>query len=712
MSENFLSAELQAQNQRRADEATRRLVEMLTPGRQVGDLMKLDYNGATVLIHDHFRREVGGVPLGAFLVSTRLLQSADAGIDPTGEDTALLLLRVTGTTSLPDGVIADNMRYQGAKRSLHTEHTWDAQGKTDQWALNELRYSALTCRVLGTFLMRQNVSGDWAPIFGADLANFYSGMGMKVHKPSPALLEFIVNYVRPSAANQEVTQRMIRVGRVRYAASERVGDDTGQTPVKLDPHDLIARRTALFGMSRTGKSNTTKIVASSVFRLRGAPVPIRIGQLIIDPNGEYANENSQDAGSLKRVAGTAGAQQGDVVTYGLNRHPNDLDRRIIKLNFLGVEPTSWANRAQVVAAMTPLIMGKEIIDSAFARFDRRYMSAFASVSFEVPSDWEDAATGRSVQTRYRRKVTAYRALLVRCGFSSAANMTRANLDGLTNADLRNALQTEQDYAHASAVFGANQPVSWDQAFEAFRLLGLAIKEKSDAYSNFNRAYQARANSDGRSWHDQDLEAILSFMDQRGGLAELGRLAEQHSPDTNTDYADDIVADLRRGRLVIVDQSTGDPELNKAAAERLMLRVFNRQKDDFVNPQRNATGEIVAPPDVLVYVEEAHNLLPAKSDDLTNVWSRTAKEGSKFRIGLVYATQEPSSIQANILKNTDNWFIAHLNNSDELREIAKYYDFGDFRDQILTVPEPGFLRMRTLSNAYVIPVQIDPFQVEG
>ena len=68
----------------------------------------------------------------------------------------------------------------------------------------------------------------------------------------------------------------------------------------LNAIDFLARRTGVFGMTRTGKSNTVKQLVSVVMRT-SAQCGLKIGQIIYDLNGEYANANQQDKGSIAEV---------------------------------------------------------------------------------------------------------------------------------------------------------------------------------------------------------------------------------------------------------------------------------------------------------------------------------------------------------------------------------------------------------------------------
>jgi DNA helicase HerA-like ATPase len=117
----------------------------------------------------------------------------------------------------------------------------------------------------------------------------------------------------------------------------------------------------------------------------------------------------------------------------------------------------------------------------------------------------------------------------------------------------------------------------------------------------------------------------------------------------------------------------------------------------------------------VFLEEAHVLLERDkfklADTQRDPYVRLAKEAAKFRIGMVYATQEIKSVEERILDNTANWVVAHLNSHKEIKELSHRYDFERFGDQILYAEDRGFVRLKTLSSPYVIPIQVRLFDAE-
>jgi hypothetical protein len=676
--------------------------KLIQKEQYVGELFSINYESAKVQIHDNERKKVGGIPSLSFLVATRIDPENDE-INFKSEDASFILLRVMDAAQLPNSAEAERIRVETAQRvSGETDKNWDEEGVMDTKTKVYLGYAGIQCRIIGTFFLEEkenNGNGHLYLKFGSDISNFYPNRGLKVYKPNGKALEIIVNYTDPSNLEEHLekygTTAKVKLGHIRYASTNRKFQNIDDVPVYIYPADLLSQKSALFGMTRTGKSNTTKIIAKSVYELRyptnETDKSLRIGQLIFDPNGEYANENVQDNNNaLKNIWQLRKnvQKENEVVTYGISPHPNDPDRKLMLINFYTEQN---------------LQIGKEIIDNLFSQDDPIYLRNFAQVIFESPDPQDRSAT-----TRYNRRVLAYRAILYRAGFTPPTNIT-PNTNRLFNTRLIEALQNYQGedetiYHSAATVFSSRNP-TWGQIADAFEALEKFIRGgRHTGYTAFENWYvNERPNASGERWADEEFKKLLGIFQYPNGIRRIGKAVNQHTPSTSTDYADDIYNDLINGKLVIVDQSSGDPELNESSAKRLMKKIFEENKKKFTS------GE--TPPDIIIYVEEAHNILPPdKEKDLKDIWVRTAKEGAKLRIGLVYATQEVSSIQKNILKNTANWFIAHLNNTDETKELCKYYDFVDFELSIRRAQDKGFLRVKTLSNPFVIPVQVDKFDV--
>ena len=653
---------------------------LLQQEQYVGEVFSIGYELAKVMIHDHARRKVGGIPSLSFLIASRISPDVPA-VKFKEEDSSAILLRVMDAAALPESAMAERVRAETAQQvSGETDKHWDSAEAMDADTRHRLGYAGIECRILGTFFLEQeNERLVWR--FGSDISNYYPNRGLKVFKPIGLALKTIVNFVRSSDLADMRNKTPVPFGVVRYASTNRKYQGADDVAVNIYPADLLSQKSAVFGMTRSGKSNAIKIITQSVYDLRRKEAgddSIRIGQVIFDPNGEYANENVQDEGALKNIWKRLSQveKENEVVTYGIVRHPNDEDRQLMCLNFFMDDN---------------LQIGKEIINSALAEeTGTKYLSNFRDVAFEKPSDDD-----RSAKTRYDRRVLCYRALLHKADYAVPVDITPQTRK-LFKADLLKAMKGSASESCATIL--SKPSPTWAEIAAACEMLRGFLN--TDEFKKFDRDYIG--NSSTGSWADEGLKKILEMFAYPNGSRLLGRAKIFHASDTQSDYAEDIYNHLKDGKLVIIDQSTGDPITNKKSADRVMWKIFQRNMDAF--------REASTPPDILVYIEEAHNQLPSDKDsDLSNVWVRAAKEGAKFRIGMVYSTQEVSAIQRNILKNTANWFIGHLNNTDETKELRKYYDFADFEKSILRAQDRGFLRVKTLSNPFVVPVQANKFE---
>lgn len=656
-------------------------------GLLVGRPFKLEYATARLATPDAWKHRAGGIPQGCFLLA---FYDHDHTEDGAAE---AVLLRVLRPTPLPsdNDIVASMVEYY--KDNIRTGET--ARSQLDTFTRYEFSFSGLECSILGSFYHDRN--GDLC--FGADLENFYSPHNYSVVKPGPAELERIVNYREAGATGRPCD---IRVGKVRYSSSRRFQErQMDQVPVYVNAQDFAGKRTALFGMTRTGKSNSLKkIIQAMVEMSTHAPDRLPalsqrmeiedpftdeghprypIGQIIFDINGEYANPNLQDRGTA-----ISDMYQDQTVRYSTIPKPGF---RVLKVNFY-----------------REITTGFELIRNfdAIAGDNTRFVSNFRTVDLEKPADQTD----RSAMTRHARRVAVYKACLHAAGFSAPANY---RVEFEANRNVREAVgdfQVENVNAQRGVITATlDQAVNWWT-----RLWEIYNTDPNECFKNYKK-------ENDREWAEDDLKALLVMLTRRrnpgagspdcSGFRILRPLTDFHTAVEQDAFETDILTQLRAGRIVIVDLSIGSPDVQALFSERICQHVFSDAMQRFTQAAPNNF--------IQFYFEEAHNLFPKKEDkDLSQIYNRLAKEGAKLHLGLVYATQEVSSISSNILKNTQNWLVSHLNNEDEIRELKKYYDFSDFAEALLRfsqATDKGFARMKTYSSPFVVPVQIDRFPPE-
>jgi hypothetical protein len=621
--------------------------------RFVGYVLELGFDSAKIITSDPYKVAVGGIPRGSFLIMTP--------INAQAAPPHFTLLRVTGVSPTPLSNQVQQTYFELHKKSMP---------ELDVWTQSELQWGALDCDVLGMFYADPRDMQRLA--FSGDVNNVVSAHRYKVFAPDDTLLRLIVN-------GTVKNEHRVTIGTLRTMECGLFSDGgISDIPVDISMRDFKGYRTAMFGKTRLGKSNVVKLIAQGM--LDATLQDKSVGQLVFDINGEYANDNPQDGNRSLRSANSERC-----VVYALTERAGTPSLPL-RLNFFE-QPDSTIG-----------ILG------AMLRQDNRssgYIASFASVG--LPDIATVGGMPQDEKTRPVRKILMYWAILHKAGYESDI----ARLRGL-GVTVPRATLFDPHFANDLRT-AAYEAVTGDVPPAAPRTLDALVAEL-EVIAEFRRQQPQHASlgpgrSSGRPVFDPDDGALLDFLAPgpgRAGPTMVRPYRLFHSPRAGA-FVAEILEHLDKGMTVILDLGNATDEIRRYFADMLSRAVFSHQETKFVE---NRLGNQY----VQLFFEEAHNLFPPDNKDLTGVYARFAKEGAKFHIGMVYSTQSPSTINKELLAQTENFFVGHLSSQDEARSLARVQvAFSGVEDDILRAKTPGYMRMLTMSHRFVVPMQAFRFE---
>jgi len=631
----------------RAIELAKKYDEM----RFVGYVLEIGYDTVTIITSDPFKIAVGGVPRNSLLIMV-----------PFNYDTLpphFTLLRVLESAPTPLSKEVQQTYFELQKKSMP---------ELDIFTQSELQWGALKTLVLGMFYPHPEKLDEVE--FSGDINNFVSAHKYLVYAPDEKLLELITNSMVPK--ENRFALGYLRLTECRLPLPNK---PLPKVAVFVSTKDFLGTRTAMFGKTRLGKSNVVKLIAQSI--IETTKEYNNVGQLIFDINGEYANDNPQDNSKSLRSA-----YPNRCVVYAITKK-RSTPSKPLKINFYEHPEKS-----------------KQIIGSLLKQDGRvsGYIESFISVDLPALEEIKNIKPGGD-RVRMIRKIQIYWAILKKAGYiADEENLLSIAPTGKTASRFNPGFS--DDLRRKAYAFAGLKEIP-----SSLYSLNMLVKELEiiNRFRRANPSHQTLSTKSGHSLFDPDDIALLEFFDPisgRSGTALIQPYRIYHDPNAG-DFINEIINYLDESKTVILDLGNANPEVMNYFSDELSLAVFRHQVDKFSN---NRLGFHY----IQLYFEEAHNLFP-QSGDVTTIYSRLAKEGSKYHIGMVYSTQSPTTVSKDLLAQTENFFVAHLASQDDVNMLAKVnIAYESLKYDILKAKTVGYIRMLTRSHRFVISIQAKMF----
>jgi hypothetical protein len=653
--------------------------------RLVGLLLKLDFAESHIVTCDPWKRTCGGVPRGSFV----LFRIDPRAVDPDDSDLCnrLMIARITDAVPTP---VEGNIQ-----QTLFQVHKLQAQ--LDPLTNKDLQWGALKASIVGTYY--DDEKGEIA--FGNDVDMFLSAFAYAAYAPTDRDVHTLINaFVDRS--------RAAKIGRLRY--TETLPRKVSQpVAIEIDPKDIVgepnaAQRLANFGKTRFGKSNSTKIIARAIF-----DSGLNVAQVFFDPSGEYTYPTDQDGGTSLYALYNRRA-----VRYALAPKPLREDEK--KLGLSAPQPLA-------INFFEFPDVGHELIVSLWATENDA-----PPLYLRPVLDWAPGTAPRpgnsSAVNHYWRTMGMWYAVLHRASFAVPNNITapidfpgpvkqslllnvpgvRTTTTGDFDTDGQPVTVLPAIYQHVYRLWQQDQAQSGASGSRRRTTSQPPTSGSASGPSALNFPSSTRT---GEPYFNEAETALLRILGDNtiGGARYIRPFNKYHNTRGRSIFSE-VATHIENGTSVFIDMSQANEIVRNNLVDRICRAIYKLQNQRFVSEE--GVGERF----VMLHFEEAHRLFRSDDKDMNSIYNLLAKEGAKLNIAMVYSTQSMTTMSPDLIKNTDNFLIAHLDDDREAREVARKYAFRDVAEDVQRIQSKGYVRMITRSHRFALPVQIDLFAAQS
>lgn len=545
--------------------------------------------------------------------------------------------------------------------------------------------------------------------------DIFPSVGDTVHLPGRGQLRAIVQ------GEDERTAGRVLLGH---------GPTAGQAPVYVDPDKLFGRHLAVLGNTGAGKSCSVaglirwSLDAAKKARMKGEPPGPETSSdvpnarfIVLDPNGEYARAFSDLRVRLFRVEpqrdGQGGKQLGvpawlwngaewaafTGASPGVQR-PLLFDAlRRLRSNLGPPDQFETKVRGRLKRYGSRLSVAIEAGDHM--TFGRR--EGVADVLLNLCKDFHDLAKDLSCTDANLRGIlesVAHEAARIEDSARSKARADKPGSyyhDNFAESDLGKVIELLQEAGEAVSLEDGLGPLDEDTP------RWFPLKELPDFVDAL------AADSSGRDiaqWVDTLTLRIRGLLAQ-GRLASVLQPTDSDSLPLENWLADHVGADqAANGPIAVIDLSLVPSEVTHIVVSVLARMIF-----EAVQRYRRETGEEL--PTTLV-LEEAHTFVhrdlsgesahPA-ARECARVFERVAREGRKFGLGLVLASQRPSEVSPTVLSQC-NTFLLHRLVNDRDQDLVRRLVPDGLRSLLRELPSLPTRRAMLLGWAAPAPTLVE------